>query len=130
MSKITDTRRFAAERNQTGRDGKRAPEVPSLHNNALPSHNLSATNKDTRATPIHGGCAPQPPGGRGHASGAAPGVDDGGQPVATGIHPFAKPPSLQLSHGKLAPIHSGMVGHECNILGGGGPEGAAAILAE
>ena len=91
-----------------GQDGKRDPETPSAFNSHA-SHNFSAgPEKDKRNVPVHGGMKPQPAGGLGHPVGAAPGLDDGGQPIASGTHPFAKPPSPQLSSGKLAPVHAGM----------------------
>jgi hypothetical protein len=52
--------------------------------------------------PVHNGMKPQPAGGRAHAQGAA--VDDGGQPAAGTVHPFAVAPSPQMAHGKAVPV--------------------------
>jgi hypothetical protein len=62
-----------------------------------------AKQKSTTAIPLHPGADAQPPGGRGHATGAAP-VADGGKPAVGTVHPFEKPASPQLSQGKLAPV--------------------------
>lgn len=107
MKRITTPRRLSGESHvQTTRAGARAPELPSKFNSHA-SHNASAAKGKSRMVPIHGGCKPQSAGGLGHPTGAQP-IDSGGAPVASGVHPFAKAPSPQLAHGKLAPVKDGM----------------------
>jgi hypothetical protein len=67
---------------------------------------------------VHNGMKRQPAGGLGHAQGAAP-VDDGGNPVAAGVHPFAKPASNGFKHDKLAPVKSGMRNRKNDFPHGG-----------
>ena len=79
---------------------------PSATTNATYGASHTGKPKAHVAVPQHNGFQPQPPGGLGHAQGAAP-VHDGGMPTDR-THPFSVAPSPQLAHGKLAPVKDGM----------------------